>query len=174
MVGGTIRSFRHKGLKALFETGTSKRVPPSLQRRIVVRLDALEAAANLRELNQPGFDFHPLRGKPQRHSIHVNGPWCVTLERIESSALHVDPEQHHRGKFDERFEARTPDPSPALSSWRADAGDTRRPCAAADRPGGAAHGDEPEHYLRMQDNHDLWHARRRLASKLDRLEPAAA
>jgi proteic killer suppression protein len=90
-----IRSFRHKGLKALFETGTLKRVPPSLQWRIIVRLDALEAAANLRELNQPGFDFHPLRGKPQRYSIHVNGPWCVTFEWIESSALHVDLEQYH-------------------------------------------------------------------------------
>jgi addiction module HigA family antidote len=35
-------------------------------------------------------------------------------------------------------------------------------------------GSAPELYLRMQDNHDLWHARRRLASMLARIEPAAA
>ncbi len=35
-------------------------------------------------------------------------------------------------------------------------------------------GGAPELFLRMQDNHDLWHARRRLASALDRIEPAAA
>lgn len=35
-------------------------------------------------------------------------------------------------------------------------------------------GGEPELFLRMQDNHDLWHARRRLAATLDRIEPAAA
>jgi addiction module HigA family antidote len=35
-------------------------------------------------------------------------------------------------------------------------------------------GGEPELYLRMQDSHDLWHARRRLASELDRIEPVAA
>lgn len=35
-------------------------------------------------------------------------------------------------------------------------------------------GGEPELYLRMQDNHDLWHARRRLAAVLNGIEPAAA
>jgi addiction module HigA family antidote len=35
-------------------------------------------------------------------------------------------------------------------------------------------GGAPELYLRMQDNHDLWHARRRLAPMLARIERAAA
>ena len=69
-----IGSFRHKGLKELFESGRSSKVAAVLQRRVLVRLDALNAATALDELRQPGFDFHALHGKPQRYTIHVNGP----------------------------------------------------------------------------------------------------
>ncbi len=90
-----IRSFRDKGLKELFETGTSKRVSTQLHQRIIVRLDALEAATSPKELNQPGFDFHPLHGKPQRYTIHVNGPWCITFEWEGGDASRVDLVQYH-------------------------------------------------------------------------------
>lgn len=88
-------SLRHRGLRELFETGRTSRVAPALHRRILVRLDALQAAASLGELSQPGFDFHALHGKPQRYTIHVNGPWCITFEWVEGAALKVDLEQHH-------------------------------------------------------------------------------
>jgi proteic killer suppression protein len=54
-------------------------VAADLQNRALRRLDALERAATPRDLNIPGFDFHPLSGKPQRYSVHVNGPWCITF-----------------------------------------------------------------------------------------------
>jgi proteic killer suppression protein len=90
-----IESFRHAGLKELFETGTSARVAPNLQGRIKIRLDALEAAVDLQSLRQPGFNFHALQGRPRRHSIHVNGPWCITLEWEKGKAKRVDLEQYH-------------------------------------------------------------------------------
>jgi proteic killer suppression protein len=90
-----IDSFRHRGLKELFDTGRSRRVAAALQRRIIRRLDALEAAERLESLNQPGFDFHPLHGNPQRYSIHVNGPWCITFEWENGRAQRVDLEQYH-------------------------------------------------------------------------------
>ncbi len=81
-----IESFWHRGLRELFETGKSARV----------RLDAIDKAASLAALSQPGFDFHPLRGPvPRRYSIHVNGPWCITFEWREGRALRVDLEQYH-------------------------------------------------------------------------------
>lgn len=92
---GMIESFKHRGLKEVFETGKSARVPPSLAQRICRRLDALQAARSLNHLNQPGFDFHPLHGKPQRYSIHVNGPWCITFEWENGKARRVDLEQYH-------------------------------------------------------------------------------
>jgi proteic killer suppression protein len=90
-----IEGFRSKGLKELFETGSSAKVATNLQRRIVVRLDALDAATALAELNQPGFNLHMLKGKPVRHSIHVNGPWCITFKWDKGKARRVDLEQYH-------------------------------------------------------------------------------
>jgi len=91
-----IESFWHRGLRELFETGKSARVRPDLHRRTLVRLDAIDKAASLAALSQPGFDFHPLRGiVPRRYSIHVNGPWCITFEWREGRALRVDLQQYH-------------------------------------------------------------------------------
>jgi toxin HigB-1 len=70
-------------------------VAADLQERALRRLDALQQATTLRDLNIPGFDFHPLRSKPQRYSLHVNGPWCITFEWRKGDAWHVDLEQYH-------------------------------------------------------------------------------
>ena len=90
-----IESFWHRGLRDLFETCTSRRVRADLQRRALVRLAAIDSAATIEALNQPGFDFHALRGRPRRYSIHVNGPWCITFEWRDGRALRVDLEQYH-------------------------------------------------------------------------------
>ena len=90
-----IKGFRHKGLDELFRKGRSRRVVADLQYRALRRLDALEQAATLRDLNIPGFDFHSLRGKPRRYSLHVNDPWCIMFEWREGDAWHVDVEQYH-------------------------------------------------------------------------------
>ena len=63
--------------------------------RILRRLDRLDAAATAKEMDVPGFDFHSLHGKPQRYSVHVNGPWCITFEFNGGDALRVDLEQYH-------------------------------------------------------------------------------
>ena len=90
-----IKSWRHKGLRDLFESGHSAKVAPSLQKRIMVRLDAIDAATALRQLDRPGYSFHRLRGQPVRYTIHVNGPWCLTFGWDRSGAIEVDLEQYH-------------------------------------------------------------------------------
>ena len=90
-----IRGFRHKGLKELWEKGRSAAVAESLRTRCIRRLDALERAESLSELNLPGFNLHVLRGKPARHAIAVNGPWRMTFAWEKSDALQVDLEQYH-------------------------------------------------------------------------------
>ena len=90
-----IRSFRHKGLKELYETGRSAKVRADLRERCLRRLDALNAAKDVSKLNVPGFEFHGLEGKPKRYSIHVNGPFCITFEWIEGDAWRVDLENYH-------------------------------------------------------------------------------
>ena len=90
-----IKSFKHKGLLELFEKGHSRKVSPDLHSRLLRRLDALDQAESLADLNVPGFNFHGLHGVPKRYSIHVNGPWCITFEWEEGEALRVDFEQYH-------------------------------------------------------------------------------
>jgi proteic killer suppression protein len=91
-----IRSFRHKGLQELFETGKSAKVDNKMHARIRKRLDALDAARRIGDVAVPGFDFHPLtRFRPTRYSIHVNGPWCITFEFEGEDAVRVDLEQYH-------------------------------------------------------------------------------
>ncbi|MBA3035794.1 MAG: plasmid maintenance system killer [Desulfobacterium sp.] len=90
-----IKTFRHKGLAELFEHGSSPKVQQNLQSRSLRRLDALDQAESLTDLNVPGFNFHGLRGVPKRYSIHVNGPWCITFEWEDGDVLKVDLEQYH-------------------------------------------------------------------------------
>ena len=90
-----IRNFKHKGLKELFETGKSRRVTSDLQSRAIRRLDVLDQASALDELNIPGIDFHPLRGKPKRYSIHVNGNYCITFSWQDNDAVDVTLEDYH-------------------------------------------------------------------------------
>lgn len=90
-----IRSWRHKGLKELFETGSSRKVRPDQRKRVLRRLDVLDKAAALSEIDLPGFDLHELHGKPKRWAIAVNGPWRITFEWVAGEACEVDLEQYH-------------------------------------------------------------------------------
>lgn len=89
-----IRTFRNKELAALWETGTSK-IDKRFYGRITERLDALDAATRPEDMNVPGYNYHPLQGKPIRYTVHVNGPWCITFEFSEGDAYRVDFEQYH-------------------------------------------------------------------------------
>ena len=76
-------------------SGSSRKIDSRLHERILRRLDRLDAATSVKQMDMPGFDFHPLHGKPQRYSVHVNGPWCLTFEFVGGDALRVDLEQYH-------------------------------------------------------------------------------
>ncbi len=90
-----IKNFKHKGLAELFERGRTRRVRHDLQPRCLRRLEVLDQAEILTDLNVPGFNFHGLNRAPKRYSIHVNGPWCITFEWKDGDALRVDFEQYH-------------------------------------------------------------------------------
>ena len=56
-----IKSFRHKGLKRLFETGERRGVTPELANRLRRQLDVLNRARTTRDMNLPGYRLHQLR-----------------------------------------------------------------------------------------------------------------
>ena len=91
-----IKSFRHKGLAELWSKDRTARIDKRMHGRILERLDALDAAEVVEDMDVPGFDFHSLRGfRPVRYTVHVNGPWCVTFEFEKGDAHRVDFEQYH-------------------------------------------------------------------------------
>jgi proteic killer suppression protein len=91
-----IKSFRNRALAALFETGKTGKIDARMHKRVLVRLDRLDAAERPEDMNLPGFDFHALHGfDPTRYTVHVNGPWCITFEFDGRHAARVDFEQYH-------------------------------------------------------------------------------
>lgn len=92
-----LRSFVHKGLAELWETGRTARIDKRFHARILRRLDSLAEVIDLKDLEKlPGYDFHALKGfKPTRYTIHVNGPWCITFEFAHGDVERVDFVQYH-------------------------------------------------------------------------------
>jgi len=91
-----IKTFRNKALADLWSKGRTSKIDVKMHKRIMIRLDRLDAIAAPEEMNIPGFDFHLLKGSvPTRYTVHVNGPWCITFEFNAGDAYRVDFEQYH-------------------------------------------------------------------------------
>ena len=90
-----IRGFRHGGLKRYFETGKARGIPADMVRRIRVRLNALDRAKDLRDVDLPGFDFHPLKGRRKgEYAIAVTGNFRLTFKFENSNVLDLNLEDY--------------------------------------------------------------------------------
>lgn len=95
-IDAVIRSFKHKGLKEFFETGTRKGIIPEHSNKLARILDRLDASQNEADMNLPGYKLHPLIGKDKgRWSVWVNGNWRITFEFDGIDAIIVDYEDYH-------------------------------------------------------------------------------
>jgi toxin HigB-1 len=91
-----IRTFRHKGLKELFERGATRRVEQNYIRRCNEILHVIHNATNIQQINLPGYVLHVLKPqRPNTWSVRVQGPWRITFEFRSGDAYDVDLEQHH-------------------------------------------------------------------------------
>jgi len=91
-----IRSFRHKGLKRFYETGSLAGVQADHAKRLRMLLAALDTAISVQDMDVPGFRLHRLKGKAdERWSIRVSGNWRLTFEFRDGQAHVVDYEDYH-------------------------------------------------------------------------------
>jgi proteic killer suppression protein len=91
-----IQSFRHKGLKKFFASGSAAGIRPAHAKRLRMLLVALDTARSIDDMNVPGFRLHPLRGTDrERWSVWVNGNWRVTFEFRDGHAYLLDYEDYH-------------------------------------------------------------------------------
>lgn len=60
------------------------------------KLAALDTATDVDDMNIPGFQLHPLKGRLRgRWAIAVNGNWRVTFEFRDGNAYVLDYEDYH-------------------------------------------------------------------------------
>ena len=91
-----IRSFRHKGLRKYFESGSVAGIQPHHAIRIRMLLAALDTSHAIDDMKIPGFRLHPLKGSEQgRWSIWVNGSWRLTFEFQNGDVDILDYEDYH-------------------------------------------------------------------------------
>jgi proteic killer suppression protein len=91
-----IQSFRHKGLRRLFETGSAAGVQASHAKRLRMQLTALDTAQLIDDMDIPGFGLHPLKGTMKgRWAISVNGNWRLTFEFRDGNVYVLDYEDYH-------------------------------------------------------------------------------
>jgi toxin HigB-1 len=91
-----IKTFRHKGLEKFFRTGSKAGIQPAHAEKLKRQLAKLDAAANSKDMNVPGWELHPLKGKLAGHwSIWVNGNWRMTFTFDDGDAILVDYRDYH-------------------------------------------------------------------------------
>ncbi len=91
-----IQSFRHKGLELLFKNDDRSKLNPRHVRRLRLILSALDAADKVRDLDQPTFRLHQLRGDLKGFwAVTVRANWRVVFRFAGSHASDVDLVDYH-------------------------------------------------------------------------------
>ena len=91
-----IKSFKHKGLKQLFEKGIVSGIPAQDAERINDRLQAIDTANEIAELNRQIYKLHPLKGEREGYwSITVRANWRITFQFSNGDAYILNYEDYH-------------------------------------------------------------------------------
>ena len=91
-----IESFRHKGLRKLFEEDDWRKVPEAHTDKIARILARLNEASKLQDMGLPGYRLHPLKGELAGFwSVSVSGNWRIIFRFEEGSAIDVDLIDYH-------------------------------------------------------------------------------
>lgn len=97
-----IKTFKHKGLKKFFETGSKAGIQAKHEherkrkRKLRMQLAAIDTATIIDDVDLPGFKLHPLKGdRDGIWSITVNGNWRITFEFIDGNAYILNYEDYH-------------------------------------------------------------------------------
>jgi toxin HigB-1 len=92
-----IRSFRHKGLKRLYETGSGRGIRADLLAKVEDVLHAMEEARHVEQMGLfPGWRLHPLKGtRAGEWSVWVTGNHRLTFRLDGEDIRDIDLEDYH-------------------------------------------------------------------------------
>lgn len=92
-----IKSFADRHTEELFRTGATRRVPASLARRALRKLEAVHVARQLSDLSvPPGNRLHVLKAdRDGQHAIAVNDQWRICFRFEDGDAYDVEFCDYH-------------------------------------------------------------------------------
>ena len=91
-----IRSFRHRGLKRLYERDDASGIRPDLREPVRRILSLLDAASEPEALNLPRLHLHPLKGNLAGFwAVTVRANWRIVFRFEDGNALDVDLVDYH-------------------------------------------------------------------------------
>ena len=91
-----IKSFKHKGLKRFFTTGSTAGINQDHALRLEERLQALHTATVIDDMDLPGWRLHPLKGNlAGLWAVNVSGNWRVVFQFKNGHAYVVNYEDYH-------------------------------------------------------------------------------
>lgn len=91
-----IKSFKHKGLRELFEKGKSKHISADFVPKLIRQMDAINQADLPEQLNFPGYGLHQLKGERAGiWAMKVNKNWRLTFVFKGGNANDLDLEDYH-------------------------------------------------------------------------------
>ncbi|MDP3037974.1 MAG: type II toxin-antitoxin system RelE/ParE family toxin [Rhodocyclaceae bacterium] len=92
-----IRSFADKETEALFRGGKSRRLPPELLRRAILRLNQLDHVLALDEMRIPASNrLEALKGdRGGQWSVRINDQWRLCFRFEDGDAFAVEIADYH-------------------------------------------------------------------------------
>lgn len=91
-----IQSFKHKGLRQLFEKGTVRGIRADHVAKVENVLAVLNRARKPSDMDLPGFGLHPLKGNLKNFwSVTVRANWRIIFRFKNSGAYDVDLVDYH-------------------------------------------------------------------------------
>jgi toxin HigB-1 len=91
-----IETFRHRGLKRLYETGEGSKIAPVVLPKVMRILSRLDEIEQPEDMNLPGYKLHKLTGDMAGFwSIFVSANWRIIFRFEEGGVLDVDFLDYH-------------------------------------------------------------------------------
>ncbi len=91
-----IQSFRHKGLKRLYNDDDRSKLPPDMVERIRDILALLDVAADPADLDRPSLKLHSLKGERRGFwAVTVRANWRIIFRFEGGDAHDVDFLDYH-------------------------------------------------------------------------------
>ena len=91
-----IKTFKHRGLKRLYERGDGSGIRPDLLETVERILTILDSAASPQALDIPRYRLHPLKGDLRGFwSVTVRANWRIIFRFEGNDAFDVEMTDYH-------------------------------------------------------------------------------